>query len=980
MDQYIRDFDDTGIVAVEVSDEDDYLKLIQKNVNDTTFSIFHNNIRSINKNMNELLIMLDKLQYNFDCIILTETWQIPDIHFFKIQGFNIIYNEGDINQNDGVVMYIKDNYNYNIKISKIGAVRVIKATIQIPNETIVIHAMYRPSPTCVHEFNDELQNYLANATNVYGNYNFLVGDLNIDIKSNSDYCQKYLNIMGEAGFKPLIDKYTRIYKDSKSCIDHIFLKCTRYDVCSSYVFKTLITDHFPIVSHLHLKTPQPTGTVTNKISKLNKNKLIEILKNETWNEVYTSDDLDYAVEIFTNKIKNAVDKSTHTTTIKRMQRKRNPWITGGLLKSISVKNELYKKLSKQPNNLTIITEYKKYKNKLTQLIKATKTNYYKEQIERNKNSSKTLWNVVKKFTNKNLVNTEIKEIKVDNELITDKKQIANAFNNYFAKIGEKMASSIDKANIKNDKRNVANNSMFFYPTDINEVSKCINELKDRKSPGLDNLTSEILKTIAEYIKTPLTCIINRILGTGLFPSLFKVAVIKPLYKNDDRKDICNYRPISLISNLAKITEKVIKIRISRYLTKYNLISDKQFGFQSGVSTENAISYLTSNIYKALDSNKQVLCVFMDLAKAFDTVNHSELIQIMEDLGFRGVALKLIKSYLNNRIQYVKLEDNVSYPETVRCGVPQGTVLGPVLFIIYINGLLSLDTIGNISSFADDTVIQYTADSWIQLKTLAEQELVKIKSWFDQKLLSLNFQKTKYIHFSCSVTKSQTSQDLIITSETAEYRIKATKNIKYLGIQIDQHLKWDTHVNSVVKKLRPTLFQFKQLKNILELKYLKILYHSLVESHFCYGIVGWGGILKNYLTNLEILQKYFIKIIFGKDRLYPTELLYKESQLFDIRQLYCYRTLCLQHKTKENLKQIMHNYNTRHKRHIGVQVEKSNKTIGQRSYNYIAPRLYSALPQEIKIIKNNHVFKKQIKKWLQNISRDALHNLIDIKNA
>lgn len=979
MDQFIRDFVNIEAGVTEVNNAGDYLNVIQPENDVLHFSIFHNNIRSINKNFDEMSVLLAELNYNFDCIIFTETWQVSDPRFFTIPGYSMFYNEGEINKNDGVIMYIKDIYNYNIKIVNIGEIKIIQANIPIQDNTVIVSAIYRPPITCAYEFNSNLQKYLFTLSKIKLNYHFLVGDINIDIKSNTDICQNYLNIMGEEGFRSLINSYTRIHHDSKTCIDHIFLRGSSHDICSSYIIKSQITDHFPIIARLNIGVSQTNIPVENKVRKLDKNKLVDILSRESWNEIYESDSIDYATNEFINKVKTAIDNSTSIKRINQAQRKRNPWITGGLLKSVAKKNELYKKSLNDSNNIIISNEYKKYKNLLTRLIKETKHNYYKNEIEQNKNSAKALWDVIKDFTNKKRVDTDIKQIKVNDEIITNKKRIANQFNKYFSEIGTKMASTITSPGKRVGQRNIINHSLYLYPTDTNEVVKFISELKPRKSPGLDNITSEILKTSVEFIKEPFTYIINKILQTGSFPSAFKIAAIKPLFKKGDKLDTSNYRPISLISNLAKIAEKIIKHRIDGYLTKYNLISSKQFGFRPGISTENAISYLTANVYKALDKGKQALCVFMDLAKAFDTVNHVELIETVEDLGIRGIALKLIKNYLSNRIQFVKIADHLSDPRTVECGVPQGTVLGPLLFTMYINGLLTLDTVGNITSFADDTVVFYVGDTWNELKSIAEHDLGNIKTWFDQKLLSINFKKTKFIKFTCSGNNHPLPDDLVITSERTHYNIQATSDTNYLGIQVDQHLRWDTHVNNVIKKLRPVLFQFKQLKQILNVKYLKILYHALVESQLSYGIVGWGGILKHHLMGLEILQKYFLKTIFAKDRLYPSDLLYTESQLFDIRQLFCYKMLCLQYKTKNNLKDIEHNYNTRYKCHAEIQVEKSEKTVGQRSYNYLAPRIYSTLPKDIKHSWNNTIFKKKVKNWLQNTSRYSIHNLIDRKN-
>lgn len=980
MDQYIRDFINNETYTVELNDESEYEKIKIVDSNSKKFSMFHVNIRSITKNMNEMSILLDKFRYNFDCIILTETFQINDPSFYHIEGFEIIYNAGNINKNDGVVMYIRNTHNYKVDIINAGNIKIIKTEINYLGKTIIVSALYRPPSTCPYEFITHLRQYITEHTS-NENFHFIVGDINIDIKSDKDYCQDYLNLMGVEGFRSLINRYTRELNETKSCIDHIFLKNREEVNIEAYLVKNGITDHFPIIAKIEIKNYNYTVTKNEKkkIIKLNERKLLDIIKTENWNTIYQTDDLERATNIFVGNIQKAIDRATTEVIIKKTQRKRNPWITAGLLKSVQNKERLYKTMIADPTDIQAATDYKKHKNKLQELIRITKNNYYKEQIQKNKYNCQTLWKVVNDYTKRKKTVDEIKDIKVYEKTISDKKEMANIFNQFYSEIGREMAQKIIKPNISVVKNPTCNKSIFLYPANSEEVANYIRELKPHKSPGLDNIKSETLKTISDHIKEPFTYIINKILETGKFPTIFKVAVIKPVYKKGDKCNVTNYRPLSLISNLAKIVEKIIKCRIISFLNNYNLLSNKQFGFKQNVSTEDAISYLTNNIYRALDESMPTLCVFLDLQKAFDTVSHKHLIDTVEDIGIRSTALRLIESYLTGRTQYVKIDGCLSNPMPVTYGVPQGTVLGPILFLIYINGLFNIETVGCISSFADDTVILYTANTWAELKIKAEEDLKKIKTWFDEKYLTINFSKTKYIPFTCYKTNIP-FDDISFTINNTEYVIESTENIKYLGIEIDRYLKWDIHVSYVVKKLRSLLFKFKQLKQILDLKEIKLLYHSLVESHLQYGITGWGGVLKQHVKNLEITQKYFLKIMLNKVRTYPSNDLYNESKVLDIRQLYFNKILALQYKNRNHLKNLEHNYLTRYKKTREVQVERANKTIGQRSVNFMAPRIFSCLPQKTKNLNNINLFKRHVKNWILNTPRHLFHDFLELKIA
>lgn len=523
-------------------------------------------------------------------------------------------------------------------------------------------------------------------------------------------------------------------------------------------------------------------------------------------------------------------------------------------------------------------------------------------------------------------------------------------------------------------RKIQANSLFLYPTTTSEIKTIINQLKTKKSAGIDGITATTLKEISDYIATPLSHLINKAIGEGEFPSAFKVTIVKPIHKSGQKDEVTNYRPISLITNLAKIFEKVIKIRIMNYLEKYNLLSDSQFGFRKGKSTQDAIACLVSKIYQALDSRQKCLTVFIDLKKAFDTVCHTQLINSLDNLGFRGNSLNLLKSYLDNRIQYTEINSVRSRANIVEYGVPQGTVLGPVLFILYINSLFDLQTSGSTISYADDTALFYTGPNWDELKTKVERDLEKIKNYFDSKYLTLNLAKTTYLPFYLHDRAAPTFHQLVASEQL---KISPVTDVKYLGIKIDAKLKWDTHVNYVLKKLRKLVYRFKCLRDVLDINQLKILYHSLIESHLNYGILGWGGVLDCHLRKLDTLQKRLLKIIFKKEITYSSDVLFKEVKVMDTRMLYFYQCVLYQWSSGTHTTTSV---KTRFNLSNNIKIPKTNTTCGQRCFTYLGPRALNSIPVDVKSISNRRNFKYTMKKFIiEKFCRNEIHNIINPKS-
>lgn len=955
MDPFIRDYEVENKQTYEIERVSDFNVFLRRDVRD--LKIFHTNIRSINKNVDELYIYLSQLDDTFDVIVLTETFVTSDASVYGMSGYETLYNESHLNKNDGVIIFIRDSMKYKQSNVDLGNMKVLELEVESDNKKIIITSIYRSPSSCLQEFNINFYNYLS--TVAHCESHIITGDMNIDLLSNNEYVEEYKNNLAYFGYTSYINAVTR--PDSMTCLDHFFVK-TKFSTTEikSFIFHDKISDHHPIALIFYANESLDTVQKARTKKFLNLKNFRSDLESETWHDVYGGNDVNMMSEIFVDKLKYYSAKNTCEKKVKKMEQSRKKWITRGLLISIKEKNKLYRILRTDPNNVEVKNKYNNYKNKLRKLTASAKKLFFQNEIDRSKNKTKALWSCVNEACNKNSSRTVVEKIQINNEEVSDKQKIANAFNNYYSEIGQKLADGIKAPSDYKEKgtRNV--NCMFLYPTDADEVLSTIGELKSNKSPGIDKIGTSELKTVADLISLPLAHIVNRCFEDGIFPDIFKIGIIKPVHKSGNKLQLENYRPISLISNIGKVIEKIIKKRLTKFLNKNKILSEKQYGFRDGKSTDDAIYELTSLIYKAMDASKPALSIFVDLSRAFDTVCHHKLLEKLENIGMRGRAYDLISSYLSDRKQMVEVEGAVSDVLPVTYGVPQGTVLGPMLFTIYINDLLTLDTEGVVLSFADDTVIFYNAASWQELKTKSESDFRKIVEWFRFNKLTLNVEKTRYLPFTSYCSKLPNLGSLNIDTTIS---VPETSSVKYLGLTIDRHMRWDLHVTQLTNKLRCFLSRFRILRECLELPQLMMVYNGLIQSQLLYGLVGWGGVSECYIRGLKVVQKRILKTMLGREQCYPSVLLFKQSGVLDIRQLFCLKMILNVRSRKLQIEHIEHSYNTRG-RENKVLIPRCSKTVGQRHCKFLGPKIWDLLPDEYKTLVGHKRFKYEVKNWLR----------------
>ena len=340
-------------------------------------------------------------------------------------------------------------------------------------------------------------------------------------------------------------------------------------------------------------------------------------------------------------------------------------------------------------------------------------------------------------------------------------------------------------------------------------------------------------------------VFNQSLLQGIFPETFKVSKVTPIDKGGEEMDPFNYRPISTLSALSQIFEKLICKQLVNYLEKHEILYKFQFGFRKGYSTSQAIAEIADNLRNAIDNNLYSCGMFLDFSKAFDTVNHTILLKKMERYGIRGVSLQFFANYLANRQQYVQMGNTASAEQTMTCGIPQGSSLGPVLFLIYINDLPNCSSALTFRIFADDTNVFASARDLKTLEKIVNSELKKVKIWCDVNRLSINFSKTNFMIIKSPKKKDDQVNVNIESADGTINVLQRKQKIKYLGVLLDETMSFNHHISYICTRIARNNGIMSKLRHYLTLSQMKQMYYSLIYPYISYAILAWGSAYKTY---------------------------------------------------------------------------------------------------------------------------------------
>ena len=935
-----------------------------------TFSLIHFNCRSLYNSFTLINDYLDTLKGKFKVIALSETWINEDRgNDFHINGYELYHINRSNKKAGGVALFVDSDLKCKpVEYMTVAIDDLMECiTVEIEMEkmrNIIVTCLYRKPGSTIESFTNQLEE-LLNKLHENKTY-FLCGDGNVDLlkvkshKASSDF----LDMLYGRGLYPLITKPSRITETSATLIDHIFTNSLENSIISGLVIND-VSDHLPVFATFDCQMKRNTSENVDRYIRKREdekvNRFRDDLLNEDWNGVYIND-VNVAYESFLRTYLALYNKNCPLVVYKhKIKSNRKPWMTKGLENACKKKNNLYRDFIKHRTK-TAETKYKVYKNKLVLIMRKARKDYYNKLLKENNNNVKGTWNILNKVMGNTSTSTNLPSyFSNNNKVIKDRSVVVNEFNSFFVNMGPKLADLIKtdesvQGGWKGDSKVMQ--SMFLREVSEKEIVSIVKKLKNKTSTDCDGLDMVIVKKTVDCIIKPLCYIFNLSFHTGIFPDRMKVAKVIPLLKSGDKHSFNNYRPVSLLSQFSKLIEKLFAQRFDCFIDKHQLLSESQYGFRKNRSTATALTNIIEEITTATHQNKYTIGVFIDLRKAFDTLNHSILISKLYTYGVRGMVLDWMRSYLDNRQQYVQYAGKTSECMKIKCGVPQGSVLGPKLFNLYINDICDVSKILRFVLFADDTNFHCSGYNLQELSESIVHEMKKLKNWFDVNKLSLNLEKTKFMIFG----NREKEHEVILSINGAD--IERVSEFRFLGVIMDEKLTWKSHIAHVKKKMSKSIFILNKVKHVLDSEAMRTLYCSLVSPYLSYCAEVWGNTYVTTVNPLYMLQKRAIRIIHKAHYREHTNRLFIKSRVLKLEEIVKLQTLLFMFRAKiktlpVNLQGLFEasseSGESRRKYDFKHQFARTNQK--QMCPSVIGIRMWNSLDNDLKGCSNIYKFKR-----------------------
>ena len=933
-------------------------------------------------NINRLECKFDEIKYNLmfsenqpDIVGFCETFlnQNTNDHELHVPGYECVRKDREKCEGGGWAIYFSNKITFVRKQNfEISALETVWFEVQpIQRKSFLLCFVYRPPSSLISwidDFETELQQAMSWNSDI-----ILMGDFNMNYLPPIKPCQKWLNILEAYHLHQQVTEATRVTKDSKTLIDHIYV--THKDMVQKInVPKYAISDHYPICLVRCGKVDNKKNTHTTisyrNFSNFNEENFLLDLKNATFHQVEYESDPNVCIQIWYDIFNSVLNK--HAPIIsKRVKKDRQPeWYNNEIMYA--------RKMRDKYHALGMWGEYRFWRNKTKVIIDESKKKYYGDMVKDTKDS-KTLWKCIHSLNPSSKVKPY--ELITDGKnKIHDPREMANIFNNFFTSCVDnlrKNSSNTTNANlselgnfVKQKLSKVKHDQFTIPPVRVNEVFDNLVKLNGRKSAGSDNIGPKILQLSATHVATSLTYIFNRIIDTGVYPLLLKNAKVSPVYKSGDKFLATNYRPISVLPTLSKLIEKHVAKHMYSYLSKFQLLHNAQSGFRPNHSCQTALINIIDKWLQDMNDGNLNLAVLLDFKKAFDVVDHNILCQKLGVYGFSELSVNFFKSYLMDRTQQVHIGNVFSEQQPVKFGVPQGSILGPLLFVLYINDFPLYLKNCETDLYADDTTVHVSGRDLNNLQTKVQSDLEEVERWCNDNYMFINTNKTKcmVIGTKQKILSHDNELNLRIGSDVLQNSVCE----KLLGVKIDQSLSWKYQIDHICSIMSSRIYLLSKIKKYLDIVCRKLFYNGYILPIIDYCCIVWSGCSSESLARILKLQKRAARLILDADPLSPSEPLFKQLGWMTVDQRIKYHKCLLTYKCvktdeaptylSEKFKFISDSnpYLLRNTAKGNLVTPKPNKELYKKSFVYSGSVLWNDLPSSVRCVNNTNTFKKRMK--------------------
>lgn len=905
---------------------------------------------------------------NVDILCISETWLLPHTpdRYIHIPDYNVF--RCDKGHGGGACIYVRSNLNCKLltkEINKPNGIEEVWLNVQCRKlPSIIVGCIYRHPKGSVETFN--YLNEVLKLMNLRNKPLYVLGDLNDDQLSTGNKLSKIINTNK---LNQIIDKPTRITPTSATTLDLIIVNKPESIIHSDVVPK-IVGDHELISVKINMKKPKrvPVCKTFRQMSNYDATTFCNLLldKDYALNQIMATDDVDEQVDIFTSIFNSCLDVCAPIVS-KQVNKPFAPWINDEIRSQMKERHDLLNILKKDRSNVVLQMQYKAKNKQLKTSRYKTKTEYYRQQFNNNRGNISGTWKIINDIVpnKKNCIN---------NNHFQNVPEKAEEFNNYFASVG-KQAYENSRCNVDANNtnppatQNIHPNNLFRpQPVDTKDIILTIKQLKNTSSAGIDGITPKFLKDSLNAIIPYLTCMINTSIVTGKVPTLWKQAIVVPIFKNGDRENISNYRPISLLPIISKILERVVANQLMLFLETNNILAQSQHGFRPKLSTATALSVLTDEIYKNIDNKKISLLTLCDLSKAFDSINHKLLLKKLTD---NKIDIFWFENYLNDRTQSVRINDHISSSSKISYGVPQGSILGPLLFTIFVNDMSENIIDCLLIQYADDTQLLHsgTVDELHNLIRRAEATICTAKQYFCKNGLMLNSDKTQCIFIGSRQLIKRIPNDTEISIDNSH--IIPCNHVKNLGVYIDSTMTFEKHINEITKKVNGILFYLNRIKDNFDMQTRKIVVQSLALSVLYYCLEIYGKTNDTLLHNIQKLQNFASKVTVGAKKYDHVTPIINKLEWMTISQQLTFEVAVTTFKAQNNLypnwfsqfPTINDISNSTTRQQNDLYVPRTRTDYGARSLKVSGPKIWNDLPNLVRDSNNLPVFKGRLKKHI-----------------